>query len=316
MSQLSKDERIQLFVSLFRGRIDVFAQRWENGGKGGYVPVYADKAKKQYAPLTNLVIEQHLMGNRTVGVYPLLPDNTSWFVVADFDGETWFDSAKRLLERANTHNLKGYLERSRSGNGGHVWFFFSTPYPASKSRKVFLRLIKESNNVGMFDKEESFDRLFPNQDYLSGKGFGNLIALPLQGVPRKSGNSVFLDPDKNFEPLADQWEFLNLVKRIEPEKLDKLFSELTEQKQLQPSDQIMIKDQPRTYDNKLPITVSSFISIPKHLVSKDLANFLTDTLNFYNSAYAVKEKMGLSNYKTPKYFKLVQEEGENVGHTE
>ncbi len=301
MSQLSKDGRINLFTSLFKGRSDVFAQRWEkrDGSFSGYFPAYTDRMKKNFASLTPAIIEAHLLGNKVIGVYPLLTDNTSYFVAADFDGDNWLESAKKVMEVCAKFNLPGYVERSRSGNGGHIWWFFEDKYPAYKARKIFLHILKESGVIAPFDKEDSFDRLFPSQDYLSGKGFGNLIALPLQGIPRKSNNSVFLDPEKDFSPAMDQWEFLQAVRRIPIETLDRLYYKFTGKKSV--TEKISV---PYT-DSEIPITVSNFISIPKSLITKDIANFLTDRLNFFNTEYAVKEKMGLSNYKTEKYFKTI-----------
>ena len=151
----------------------------------GYSPAYTDKEKQKYLALNDYFIEQHFIGHTVLEIYPLLIDNTSWFVAADFDGDNWLEATKRFLKKCLEYNLPGYVEKSRSGKGGHVWFFFDQPYPAYKSRKIFLNLIKESGSIDQFDKEDSFDRIFPNQDYLSGKGLGNLIALPLQGNSAK-----------------------------------------------------------------------------------------------------------------------------------
>ena len=220
---MDSQEKINLFNALFKGRTDVFARRWERWGTdiSGYSPVYADKEKQKYLPLSDYFIEQHLRGNIVMGIYPLLDDNTSWFVAADFDGENWLDAAKRFWDKCSEYDLLGYIERSRSGKGGHVWFFFDQPYPAYKSRKIFLHLIKESGGIEQFDKEDSFDRLFPNQDYHSGKGLGNLIALPLQGNSAQLNNSVFLnlEDDKIIE-FENQWDFLNTIKTISQDQLN------------------------------------------------------------------------------------------------
>ena len=138
--------------------------------------------KKTLIPLTPDIVRKHLIGQHVVGVYPLLENNTSYFIAADFDGSTAFDEARKLIIVCEDLGLPVYLERSRSGNGAHVWLFFEDQYPASKSRAILLECIRRVLNLSAFDKEVSFDRFFPNQDIQSGKGFGNLIALPLQGV--------------------------------------------------------------------------------------------------------------------------------------
>lgn len=196
MSELSIDKKLHLFRSLFKGREDVFALRWEKGTKSGYMPAYfydpyryrAHKMKggsfqtytdKIYLPFTDEQLAKHLKGDQLVGVYPLLKDNSSCFIAADFDEKSWVADSQKFLECCNAKNIPAYLERSRSGKGGHVWIFFNHPYAAIKSRKIILSLLTESGIVSAFDKNSSFDRLFPNQDTLSGKGLGNLIALPL-----------------------------------------------------------------------------------------------------------------------------------------
>jgi len=192
----NQTQQIQLFKSVFRGREDVFAVRWENGKKSGYMPAYtydpylyrAHKMRggifqnypgKTYLPLSDKEIEKHLKGEQLVGIYPLLHENTSWFIAADFDDDNWLEECKTFLKVCHENEIPAYLERSRSGQGGHIWIFFEQPYPAIRSRKIILSLLEKSGLFSVFDKSYSFDRLFPNQDFLSGKGLGNLIALPL-----------------------------------------------------------------------------------------------------------------------------------------
>ena len=302
---LSPAEKIKLFISLFKGRADVFARRWESkdGKATGYFPATEYNDKQKYLPLSERFIEKHLVGQTTIGVYPLFPDNTSWFAVADFDGESWLDACKKVADKSKEFSITGYIERSRSGKGGHVWWFFQENYPAYKSRKVFLHLIKDSGCMDEFDKEDSFDRIFPNQDYLSRKGFGNLIALPLQGQARKLANTVFLDLENNFEPFSDQWEFLNGVDRIPNKILDDLFNKFSENKE--PSAK-------KLSGQGIPITIGYYASVPKNFVTRPLANFLTDNLNFLNAAYIIKQKMGLSTYGTEKYFRSIVKDDSRV----
>jgi superfamily II DNA or RNA helicase len=153
-----------------------------------------------------------LAGELTVGAYPLLPDETCWFLAVDFDKKTWQDDAAAFLATCQELNVPAALERSRSGNGGHVWIFFDRAIPAVTARKlgcaILTRTMERRHQVGL----DSYDRFFPNQDTMPKGGFGNLIALPLQKTPRQSGNSVFID--SGFRPYADQWQFLTMIQRM------------------------------------------------------------------------------------------------------
>src|SRR6202790_1409076 len=230
------EDKIALFRSLFRGREDVYPRRFESRrtGKTGYSPVCANEWVKgicekpkikcaecqhrRFLPVTDDVIRCHLSGQDgngwdfTMGVYPMLLDETCFFIAADFDKATWQDDARAFLETCRVLNVPAALERSRSGNGGHIWIFFDCPLPAITARKlgcvILTRTMDRRHQLGL----DSYDRLFPNQDTMPRGGLGNLIALPLQFTPRKSGNSVFIDA--NFNPYPDQWLFLSTIRRM------------------------------------------------------------------------------------------------------
>ncbi|MBI4300353.1 MAG: hypothetical protein HY677_04385 [Chloroflexi bacterium] len=209
-------EKIGLLQRLFRGRQDIYAVRWEHpAGRAGYAPACRSRSDRErgiFLPLTDQVLHAHLDGRLTIGIYPLLRDETCWFLAADFDKERWQEDVAAYLTTCDALGVPAALERSRSGNGGHVWIFFSAPVPASQARKLGCALLtlamERRHQIGL----DSYDRLFPNQDSLPKGGFGNLIALPLQRAPRREGNSVFLD--RNFEPYPDQWAFLSSVRQM------------------------------------------------------------------------------------------------------
>ncbi|HEY2467306.1 MAG TPA: hypothetical protein VGI45_05640 [Terracidiphilus sp.] len=234
-------QRIALFRSLFRGREDVFAIRWQNDdGRSGYMPkadrdwksylgARAEDRKKvdcltrKYRPLTDDVVREHLVGEHTVGLYPLLQDETCWILAVDFDKKTWQQDAAAFLTACREFEVPAALERSRSGNGGHVWTFFENAIPATTARKlgcvILTRTMESRHQVGL----DSYDRFFPNQDTMPKGGFGNLIALPLQKAPRANGNSVFIDAE--FRPYPNQWEFLASIKRMPAEAVDAIVLE-------------------------------------------------------------------------------------------
>lgn len=306
--------QIQLFKSVFKGREDVFAVRWEKGNKSGYIPAYfydpymyrAHKMKggtfqnyndKTYLKLTEQEIAKHLNGEQLIGVYPLLQDNSSTFIVADFDEANWIDDARKFMKACSEKNIPAYLERSRSGNGGHVWIFFEQPYPAIRSRKIFISILEQSGAFSVFDKSSSFDRLFPNQDFLSGKGLGNLIALPLFKKTLEQGNSCFINTETQ-QPISDQFDFLKSIKRISISELDQLYQSLTTT-----SNSTFQK----IGEGKLMIALSNEVKISREGMTAPLTNFLKEELNFTNSEFIIKKKIGRNTFGTERYFKFVEE---------
>ncbi|MDD3771974.1 MAG: DEAD/DEAH box helicase family protein [Weeksellaceae bacterium] len=311
---VSPSSQIQLFRSLFKGREDVFAVRWEKGNKSGYMPAYfydpyrlrvhkmnggtfQNFTEKSYLKLTGEQIQKHLDGFHQIGVYPLLQDNTTWFLAADFDKANWQNEAVTFLNACKEKEIPTYLERSRSGNGGHVWIFFDKPYPAIRSRKIFISILEQSGAFSMFDKSSSFDRLFPNQDFLSGKGFGNLIALPFYKPTFENGNSCFVHPE-TFEPFTDQWNFLKNIQKVSTDHLDELYKTLS-------TDVPIITTQPT--NGKLSISLSNTIRVRRNGLTPTLTHFLKEELNFANSEFFIKKKSGRNTFETTRYFKLIEE---------
>ncbi|MDF1551252.1 MAG: DEAD/DEAH box helicase family protein, partial [Bacteroidales bacterium] len=316
--------QIDLFKSIFKGREDVFAIRWEKGSNSGYIPAYLydiyryrihkmkggtlqNFTEKTYLPYSEEQIAKHLKGQQLIGIYPLLKDNTSWFIAADFDKSGWEDECKAFINSCTENNIPAYLERSRSGKGGHVWIFFDQPYHAVKSRKIFISLLQKTGSFSIFDKSSSFDRLFPNQNSLSGKGLGNLIALPLYKPTWDLGNSCFIEQD-TFMPVTNQWEFLKTIKRVSTKELDELYTRI-----LPVSINSVVQfqsDQDKT--GKLTIRLNNNVQISRKNIPLLLISFLKDELNFVNTAYVIKKKMGKNTWGTEYYFKCIEETENDV----
>ena len=158
-----------------------------------------------------------------IGVYPLLTDETCWFLAADFDKTTWLEDVSAFLQVCKSYNVPAVLECSRSGNGGHVWIFFSEPVPAILARKMGAFILTEAMELRPEIGFESYDRFFPNQDTMPKGGFGTLIALPLQKRPSEKGNSLFLN--EKCAPHQDQWAFLSLIRRMNPHEVKQIVDE-------------------------------------------------------------------------------------------
>jgi hypothetical protein len=187
------------------------------------------KNRKLY-PLSDDVIRKHLEGNITIGIYPMLENETCYFLAADFDKQNWQEDAKAFLTTCRNNNIPALLERSRSGNGGHVWMFFSEPVSSSLARQLGSYLITETMSQRHELDMKSYDRLFPNQDTLPKGGFGNLIALPLQKAPTDNGNSIF--PDENLIPYSDQWAYLSEVKKLSLKEIQSFVEQVTRGKDI------------------------------------------------------------------------------------
>jgi superfamily II DNA or RNA helicase len=241
-------QKIALFRGLFRGREEVFPRRWENArsGQAGYSPVCRNEwvrgvcgkpevkcgecPNQAFVPFGDDVLRPHLTGKSagnsidfTAGIYPMLPDETCWFLAADFDKKSWQQDVAAFRDTARAKGVPVAIERSRSGNGAHAWIFFSEPVSAADARRLGSLLItatmERCPDIGF----ESYDRFFPSQDTMPAGGFGNLIALPFQSRPRENGNSVFVDDD--FRPYRDQWAYLSEIRRLSRNELLSLVAE-------------------------------------------------------------------------------------------
>ena len=301
--------KIALFQSIFRSREDVYARYWvsPDAKKSGYAPIY--RLNQQSAPLSADAIGGHLRGHETIGIYPLLKDNTTQFLAVDFDKGDWLQDASSLLKIARAHRLSCYIEKSRSGNGAHVWFFFMDPLPAWKARQLGKYLLNRAN----IKQQASFDRMFPSQDEHSGKGYGNLIALPLQGTSVTLGATVFINSDGEVYP--DQWQLLESIVKITPSDIDRTLEQSKAKVQPeQPSStelktaEVIEDDEPLVKTSSMPtarLTLASQITIPDAFLPDSLYRFLRQKLNFSNPEFIKLQRKGYSTWQTPRTIKTL-----------
>ena len=331
---LSIDERIRIFQSLFKGREDVFARRWfsKTTGKSGYQPVcinewkqgICDKKKyrcaicpnRNFAPLTTQDMYRHLEGKDeyccdVVGLYAIMQDNNCAFLCADFDDKNckygYKEDVLAFVGVCREWLIPYAIERSRSGNGAHVWIFFEAPLPASKARRLGNAILTEAMTRNGQMSFNSYDRFFPNQDYLPEGGFGNLVALPLQGQARRKQNSVFVDND--FLVYKDQWAFLYNLKKIQESTVDQLLR-LHYQEEL---GKLSMSSESKPWVTPLPqnITQEDFqakveiikedkLYIPLKAVSAKVLNHLKRIAAFKNPEFYSKQALRLSTYTIPR----------------
>ncbi len=320
-------EKIRLYLALFKGRADVYAKRWENKKKGisGYSPVCLNEwrigicakpiiscsgcAHKSYAALNEAVIENHLRGNIIAGIYPMLPDETCHFLAIDFDESDWQKDISMLRVVCAEFAIPFAVERSRSGNGGHAWFFFENPISTALARKLGAAMLTYSMDRRHEIKFKSYDRLFPSQDTLPKGGLGNLIALPLQKAARENSNSEFVD--ENFESYRDQWAFLSTIRKLSGENIEHLVSKLCaghelgelkiddEEESVKPWETHAVSLQKSDFPERIEIVRANMLFIPKTGISQRALNRIKRLASFINPMFFRQQSMRLPTYGHP-----------------
>jgi hypothetical protein len=310
-------DKVALFRNLFAGRDDVYAIRWENqkSGKSGWGPAVEGgwantrSPNRAYLPYDDEVVQAHLGGHLHAGLYPLEQTDSCRLLVCDFDGSQWVLDSLAYLDAAHATGVPAFLERSRSGDGGHVWVFFGGRIPAASARRIGFHLLREAMTMRAELDLLSYDRLFPAQDFMPKGTFGNLIALPLNGACRKKGTTVFLDPS-SLEPFEDQWSFLSSIEPLPAQSAVEL-AEMLGVLATGP-DSVTYRKPPKDHDSPKP---------PKRISAKARAMLTVDRIGMppamlaalkhlgsvHNPEFYEKEKLRFSTWNTPQFIRCYRE---------
>lgn len=333
----SPQDKIELFKHLFIGRTDVYAKRYYSNktGKSGYVPACSNEwvpnicdkkanacitcPNRKFVELTDKTIYNHLSGKDdfcrdVIGVYPMMLDESTKFLAIDFDDDNWQKDVTTVKSVCVNLNIPVAVERSRSGNGAHLWFFFEEPVSATYARKfgsgILTTAMESRHEIGL----DSYDRMFPNQDSMPKGGFGNLIALPLQGKARKSNNSIFVD--NNFIPYQDQWKYLSNIEKISHIDLEKYIKQLCKNGELgelcTDEEKPWIKTKFATisafdFAEEVEITRSNMLYINKNGISQSALNKIKRLAAFKNPDFYKSQAMRLPVYNKPRIISTSEE---------
>ena len=337
---ISDQNKIRLFRGLFKGRPDVFAVRWESAkGRSGYSPACRNEWKpgicdkrnircaeclhRDLIPISDQVIDEHLSGRRTIGVYPLLENENCFFLAADFDGKEWQEDSLAFIRACRELEIPASREISRSGKGAHVWIFFSESVPAREARRLGSALISYTCSSNRQLAFNSYDRFFPNQDKMPKGGFGNLIALPLQGKRIEQNRTVFLDD--SLVPFPDQWNYLDSVTPLPAEALGDVilrtgFGENDLDIGASPEEETPWKRPekkttllPRPLPAELEMVIANQIFFPKKDLTQPLSNRLIRLSAFQNPEFYKAQAMRFSVWNKPRIISCAENHPKHIG---
>lgn len=333
-------DKLELFRNLFTGRKDVHAHGYRRKDGGiGYTPACANEWKPGICPkanhhrikcaecrsrtfleLNDAAIIAHFKGSDdrlrdVIGQYVLDKDCNTNVLVIDFDKADWKEATNAIRLVVKNHGINAAVERSRSGNGAHIWFFFLEPINAKTARDFGSCLIAEAAALNKTITFEAFDRMIPAQSTIPEGGFGNLIALPFQGKAQREGNSVFVD--ERFEPFPDQWLYLSQIQLISRATVDRLIED-TKNKPLgiataaatnktrrnvqKPRKRLPLT--PRDFPSNLLVTQADMLYIPEKSLSPAAQMEIRRLATFANPEFFRAQSMHQSVFGKPRLIDL------------
>ena len=341
-------DKLELFRNLFTGRKDVYAHGYRRKDGGiGYAPACANEWKPDICPkashqrikcaecrsrtfleLSDATIIAHFKGSDdrlrdVVGQYVLDKDCNTNVLVIDFDKADWKEAANAIRHAAKSHGIDAAVERSRSGNGAHIWFFFLEPMSAKTARDFGSCLIAEAAALNKTITFKAFDRMLPAQSTIPEGGFGNLIALPFQGKAQREGNSVFVD--ERFEPFPDQWLCLSQIQLISRTTVHRLIegaknkplgiataaaTNKTRRNVQVPRKRLPLT--PRDFPSNLPVTQAAMLYIPEKSLSPAAQMEIRGLAAFANPEFFRAQSMHQSVFGKTRLIDLSELRGDCV----
>ena len=327
-SNYTKEEKIKIFMDYFKGRDDVYPYLSidkQDSSKKYYLPKCKNEWNRNICyktmhkkckdclywvddEISDLVIENHLFNDKTIGMYTMMPDETCYFLAFDFDDKQTNNQIKddvlAFTKICDDYNVPIAVERSRSGKGFHLWIFFENKIKAITARKLGSLLLSKTMEIRDSLKIESFDRMFPNQDFLPKGGYGNLIALPLQTEPSKYGNSVFVD--RSFIPYNDQYTYLSSIVKMTEEEVFNIIRLLSSNtvdvghQGFDKKDEVEDKNKNNfKFPEKINILLSDMIYIDKADLSASVKNAFRRLASFANPVFYMKQRNRMSVRDVP-----------------
>lgn len=316
----SEEDKLSLFYSYFQGRPDVYATKYYNKkGRPGFSPHgnfqweevnnYSSNGTKwqkkmtSYFPYQLKTVKKHILGKEKdfqygAGIYPMLTDDTCYLLVMDFDDDYAEKEAGAVSHVARIYQIPHLIERSQSGTGIHIWFFFEKPAKAATARQMGTYLLSVAMAKSEHIQFSTFDRMIPVQDTLPNNSFGNLIALPLRWTKVKEGKTVFLN--EKFNIVEDQWAHLAQIKKISTEELLKNISTL--------NNDVNYSSEQQSKIERLTLRLAGEIMIDKSCISRNDFLKLTNLATFHNPDFIKKQKMRAATWNTPRYISGASED--------
>ncbi len=330
----SSDEKVALFLKLFRAREAIFPKLWENKAKGtkGYSPACNNEwvrgvcgkpplgkvkcsecPNQAFTKLDEQAVRDHLQGKYTIGTYAIRENDSCIFLAADFDGGGWKQDVLAYRAAARELGIQVEIEKSRSGNGAHAWIFFAEPIAARMARQLGTVIVARTHASKHTMGLDTYDRFFPNQDTLPKGGFGNLIALPLQKGPRDKGNSIFLD--ENLDSASNQWAALTDSRQLTSNEVHSLVirnlsvktftSVLFEDQAIASAEHALDSGNQKviagSYPGQIEIEYGAQISVTTTDLPSSILSAMKRTAIFANPKFFELERMRFSTWKTPRF---------------